>query len=342
MPILDAHAHVISPSAVERLREALPDTAPVFEDRPGGRFLVYPSGRESGPLPAGMTDLSVRLADMDRQGIDVQLISPSPPQFGYGLRGQDAVRHAQIVNDGSIELAERAPTRLLVLLTLPLSEPARALDELARLGDHPLVRGVELGANVHGAGLDDPSFEELWTELERRRFFVLVHAAPAETPQLARHFLRNLVGNPTDSTIAIASLIFGGVLERHPDLSLCFVHGGGFAPYQIGRWDRGWQLREGLRKHLPHPPSTYLPRLYFDSLTHDTASLRFLGERVGWDHVVLGSDYCFDMASDDPVADVRRLGLAPADEERVLSGNLQALLDGIRPGRSASVAPSVE
>ncbi len=327
MRVIDAHAHLISTDAIEALRCELPDHVPAFEDRPGGRYLVYPTGRVSGPLPKGMFDLDVRLDDMDRTGVDVQVLSPNPPQFGYALDVGASAVHSAIVNDATIATAEKEPDRLLALLTLPLPHVDAALAELDRCAGRRPVRGVEIGATVAGENLDAAEYAPLWTELERRRMFVLVHSAPADAPQYRRHFTRNLVGNPADSTLAIASLIFGGVLDRHPDLAFCFVHGGGFAPYQIGRWDRGWRLREDLRAALPRPPSEYLRGLYFDTLTHDPAALAFLGARVGWDRVVLGSDYRFDMASDDPVTDVRLLGLDPTDESAVLGDTMASILD---------------
>jgi aminocarboxymuconate-semialdehyde decarboxylase len=325
--VIDAHAHLISAEALETMRHELPAHAPAFEDRPAGRFLVYPNGRVSGPLPPGMFDLDVRLDDMDRTGVSVQVLSPNPPQFGYGLDAAASAVHSAIVNDATIAAAEKVPERFLALLTLPLPHIDEALAELNRCAGRGPVRGVEIGANVGGENLDSAEFGPLWAELERRRMFVLVHSAPADAPQYRRHFTRNLVGNPADSTLAIASLIFGGVAARHPDLVFCFVHGGGFAPYQIGRWDRGWRQRADLRAALPHPPSEYLRGFYFDTLTHDPASLAFLGARVGWDRVVLGSDYCFDMASDDPVADVRMLGLDLADECAVLGNTMASILD---------------
>ena len=333
MRVIDAHAHLISTDAVETLRRELPDHTPVFENRPAGRYLVYPNGRLSGPLPPGMFDLEVRLDDMDRTGVSVQVLSPNPPQFSYALDAAASAAHSAIVNDATVGAAEKMPDRLLALLTLPLPHVDAALAELDRCAGRAAVRGVEIGANVAGENLDAAEFGPLWTELERRRMFVLVHSAPAETPQYRRHFTRNLVGNPADSTLAIASLIFGGVADRHPDLVFCFVHGGGFAPYQIGRWDRGWRLREDLHAALPRPPSEYLRGFYFDSLTHDPESLAFLGARVGWDRVVLGSDYCFDMASDDPVADVRQLGLDPADECAVLGNTMATILDRAETAR---------
>lgn len=333
MPVIDAHAHLISPDALQALRYELPEHTPTFESRDGGRYLVYPNGRVSGPLPPGMFDLGVRVDNMDCTGVDLQVLSPTPPQFGYGLDVKAAAVHAAIVNDATIAAAEQVPDRLLALATLPLPHVDAALDELARCASHPSVRGVEIGANVAGRNLDAEDFDVLWSELERRRMFVLVHSAPADAPQYSRHFTRNLVGNPADTTLAIASLIFGGVAERHPDLAFCFVHGGGFAPYQIGRWDHGWSSREDLRAGLPSPPSEYLRRFYFDSLTHDPDSLRFLGARVGWDRVVLGSDYCLDMSSDDPAGDVRRLGLDRSDESAVLGDTMAAILDRARTAR---------
>lgn len=274
-----------------------------------------------------MFDVAVRLADMDRVGVDVQVLSPNPPQFGYALGPQHSARHSAVVNDATVATAALAPDRFLALLTLPLPHIEAAVAELERCAQIRAVVGVEIGANVQGENLDAPEFEPLWAELERRAMFVLVHSAPADTSAYRRHFLRNLVGNPADSTLAIASLIFGGVAERHPDLVFCFVHGGGFAPYQIGRWDRGWALRPELRAAIPRRPSEYLRQFYFDSLTHDSESLRFLGSRAGWDHVVLGSDYCFDMASDDPVSDIRALTLAAGDESAVLGDTMASILD---------------
>ena len=330
MLTIDAHAHLISPEAVDRIARELPTFAPVFTERNGDRFLVYPSGRESGPLPPGMTDPDTRRIDMARQRVDLQLLSPSPPQFGYSLPVEAGVIQAQIINEETVALARSDHSRYRALLTLPLQDATAAIVELGRWQHEPSVVGVELGANVAGLNLDDLSLEPVWAELSRRGLFVLIHSAPSESPQWSRHFLRNLIGNPFDSTLAIGSMIFGGVFERHQKLNVCFVHGGGFAPYQIGRWDRAWELRPNLREHIPKPPSTYLKMAYFDTLTHDRAALEFLGNKVGWDRILLGSDYCFDMASDDPVSEVQSLSLSPSVEESVLGGTVSRLL-GLSP-----------
>ena len=162
------------------------------------------------------------------------------------------------------------------------------------------MRGVEIGANVAGENLDAAEFEPLWT-----------NSTVADVRWCTRARRRSAVPQALCATWSATLRLDAGdrqpdlrrVAERHPELVFC-LHGGGFAPFQIGRWERGWQLRADLRAALPRPPSEYLRAFYFDTLTHDPASLQ-VSARVGWGHVVLGSDYCFDMASDDPVADVR-------------------------------------
>ncbi len=157
---------------------------------------------------------------------------------------------------------------------------------------------------------------------------MLLHPAPP-TPAGARvsnYHLRNFIGNPLDSTIGIAQLLFGGVLQRFPKLRVGLVHGGGFWPYQTGRWDHGWGWRPEAKIHIEVPPSTFHGQIYCDSLTHDADSLRFLGGRVGWDHVMVGTDYPFDMAEDEPVRAVEALQLDDADESTVLRQTAETFL----------------
>jgi aminocarboxymuconate-semialdehyde decarboxylase len=141
------------------------------------------------------------------------------------------------------------------------------------------------------------------------------------------YYLQNLIGIPLESTIAAAKLIFGGVLERHPGLRVGFTHGGGFAPYQIGRWEHGWEVRPEPKVNIASGgPRHYFAALYFDSLTHDPISLEMLGRRMGWGHVMLGSDYPFDMASTDPVGAVEEVEMSDEDRALVLQGNAERFL----------------
>jgi aminocarboxymuconate-semialdehyde decarboxylase len=283
-----------------------------------------------------MFDVDLRLADMKSRRVERQVLAVPPPQFHYHVDAQVGIDFARIQNDSTLDLSDQYPQQFHVFATLPLQAPQASIRELYRVASHPRVRGVEIGTNVNGVNLDAAEFEPLWSALEELDLPVWIHPdqrSIAGSERLQSYYLVNLIGNPLESTIALACLIFGGVLERHPKLRFGFVHGGGFAPYQTGRWDHGWECREEPRVHLPNPPTSYLQRLFFDSLTHDRASLEFLGRRVGWQQVVLGSDYPFDMASDDPVGAVEELGLDGDDEAGILGGNAERLL---RPHSEAS------
>jgi aminocarboxymuconate-semialdehyde decarboxylase len=205
-----------------------------------------------------------------------------------------------------------------------------SIAEIDRVAGFPRVRGVQIGSNVDGMDVDDPSLEPVWADLERRNLPVWFHSdqrSIAGADRLKTYYLQNLIGIPLESTIAAAKLIFGGVLDRHPDLRFGFTHGGGFSPYQLGRWEHGWNVRPEPKVHIAETgPRHYYARMYFDSLTHDALSLEMLGRRVGWDHVVLGSDYPFDMASPDPVEGVDAVELGDAERSMVLEANANRFL----------------
>jgi aminocarboxymuconate-semialdehyde decarboxylase len=189
---------------------------------------------------------------------------------------------------------------------------------------------VQIGSNIDGTDVDDPSLEPLWEDLERRDFPVWFHSdqrSIAGADRMNSYYLQNLIGIPLESTIAAAKLIFGGVLDRHPDLRIGFTHGGGFSPYQIGRWEHGWSVRPEPKINISETgPRHFFGMMYFDSLTHDPLSLEMLGRRMGWDHVLLGSDYPFDMASTDPVGGVEAVEMSDADQARVLHANAERFL----------------
>lgn len=325
MTTIDLHAHAIVPAALADMAASHPDFGPTLFEEDGRRYLSYPGRDRLGPLPDPIFDPNLRLAAMDRQGVDLQVIAIPPPNFHYHVPGPAGADFASIQNDELIKLSATEAERFHVFATLPLQDIAASLAEIDRVAESPRVRGVQIGGNIDGIELDDPVLEPLWTALEERNLPVWVHPdqrSIAGADRLNTYYLQNLIGIPLESTIAAARLIFGGVVERHPQLRFGFVHGGGFSPYQIGRWDHGWGVRDEPRAHTPrHAPRHYFERMYFDSLTHDALSLELLGRRVGWHHVVLGSDFPFDMASTDPVAALDALDLDARDRQLVLSDN---------------------
>lgn len=330
MTAIDVHAHAIVPAALERMADARPDFGPVLIEDEGRRYLKYPGRERLGPLPPSIFEPDLRLADMDARRVDLQIIAIPPPNFHYHVPAEVGVDFASIQNDELLRLSDANPDRFHVFGTLPLQDPAASLIELDRISAFSRLRGVQFGSNIDGVELDDASLEAVWAALESRDLPVWIHPdqrAIAGADRLDSYYLQNLIGLPLESTIAMARLIFGGVLERHPGLRFGWVHGGGFAPYQIGRWDHGWSVRDEPKQFIGDtPPRSYFDRFFFDSLTHDGQSLKLLGERAGWKRLVMGSDYPFDMASTDPVGAVEQAGLADDVLEDVLSRNSAAFL----------------
>jgi aminocarboxymuconate-semialdehyde decarboxylase len=330
VPTIDLHAHAIVPDAVRAMHEAHPDEAPELTEEEGVTYLAFPGRERLGPLHAGTFDPAARLADMDGQRVDLQVIAVPPAFFHYHVAGTVGSDFARIQNDGLMALSDSNPARFHVFATLALQDVPAALDEIDRIVAHPRVRGIQIGTNVDGTDLDDAGLSPVWQALESADLPVWVHPdqrSLAGKDRLSSYYLQNLIGNPLESTIAIARLIFGGVLERHQELRFGFVHGGGFAPYQTGRWNHGWKIRNEPKSVIAGvEPGKYLGRMFFDSLTHDAASLGLLGRRVGWSNVVLGSDYPFDMGSADPVGSVEATALTEDQQRAVLESNADRFL----------------
>ena len=274
-----------------------------------------------------MFDVGARLADMDRDGVDVHALSVPPPQFQYRLESAAATVHARLYNDALVDIARAHPDRFVVLGTLPMQDADAAIAEVERLVSVPEVVGLEVATNVTGTNLGDDRFAELWTAIADAGLAVVLHPSDvAGHDRMHDYYLHNFVGNPTDSTLAAGSLIFSGVLERNAALRIALLHGGGFLPYQIGRFDHGWKVRPEPKSRIDRAPSQYLDRFWFDTLTHDRDSLAFLLQRVGADRLALGSDYPFDMADPDPVGTVRATITDPVALEKVLVHTPQQLL----------------
>jgi aminocarboxymuconate-semialdehyde decarboxylase len=316
--VVDLHAHAIVPDALAEMQQAQPEHGPVLVEEDGHKWLRYPHRERLGPLPDGIFDPALRLAEMDRQRVDRQIIAIPPPNFSYHLPADVGIDFAQIQNDGLRALCDADHDRFHMFGTLPLQDLDASLRELKRIAGFPRLRGIQVGTNVNGVDLDDPSFGPVFAEMERLDLPMWLHPdqrSIAAVDRLTRYYLQNFIGNPLESTIAMGRIIFGGVMDRHPQLRFGFVHGGGFTPYQTGRWDHGWTRRTESKEYIAAtPPTEYFKRFFIDSLTHDALSLELLGRRIGWGQVVLGSDYPFDMASDDPVGAVESVSILTADE----------------------------
>jgi aminocarboxymuconate-semialdehyde decarboxylase len=284
---------------------------------------------DTGPIKPELVDVERRLSVMDATGVDVQLLSPWIDLTAYALPRDQGVRFARLFNQELAAVASAHPSRFEALCTVPLQSPAAAADELhyavAELG----MKGVEIATTVAGRDLDDPELEPFWAAAAELGCLVLLHPCASLAGRgVRRYFLGNLVGNPAETTIAVAHLIFGGVLARHPGLRVCLVHGGGFLPFQLGRWDHAYEHRvRGSAANLDRAPSDWARELYYDTVLHSPRALAHLVDTVGADRVVLGSDYPFEMGEPDPLRMIDAIpGLTEEQRTAIRSGTLHDLL----------------
>ncbi|MFI0543925.1 amidohydrolase family protein [Streptomyces sp. WSLK1-3] len=326
-PTVDVHAHLLLPEVEEAVAgEPGLAEARALDARRNGPAALAVSGPMVGARVPRLTDVTVRLAAMDAQGVDIQLVSPSPSHYHYWAGPELARRVCRSANEGTAAHCAKAPDRLLGLGLVPLQHPDLAVELL----DHALeqgLKGVEISSHTPGRELSDPAYEPLWTRAEQSGALVLLHPFGCTLDErLDQWYLSNTVGQPTENAVALSHLIFSGVLDRHPDLKLVAAHGGGYLPTHIGRSDHAWRVRPDARG-CAREPSSYLKQLYVDSLVHDPQVLRALVAACGADRVLLGSDFPFDMGTEEPLAALRAADLPDPDFHAVRGANASALLD---------------
>ena len=326
-PTVDVHAHLLVPE-VEEAVAGRPDLAAAraLDARRNGPAALAVNGPMVRERIPRLTDVAVRLAAMDAQGVDVQLVSPSPSHYHYWADEETAEKVYRLANEATAAHCAQAPDRLHGLGLVPLQHPEQAVLALEHALEQGLS-GVELSSHAPGRELSDPAYEPLWTRAEQTGAILFLHPFGCTLDErLDQWYLSNTVGQPTENAVALSHLIFSGVLDRHPGLKVIAAHGGGYLPTHIGRSDHAWSARSDAGAGCAHLPSSYLKRLYFDSLVHDPHVLRELIRVAGADRVLLGSDLPFDMGSDDPVGALRAARLSDLDFHAVRGGNATALL----------------
>jgi aminocarboxymuconate-semialdehyde decarboxylase len=322
MPVIDVHAHLIPRDVVERAA-AGDGLDGLGATRENGTLTIRHRQGYAYPFADEFHDAGARLARMDAMGIDAAVVSISPTFYFYWIAAGEGAAYARATNETIARHVAAAPDRLAGLATLPMQDPTTAADELERAVRDLGLRGASVGPRVDDAYLDHDRF---WPVLERAEALdvpLLLHPFYVGLrPGLPDFYLTNLIGNPLESTIGAARLILSGVLDRFPRLRLVLTHGGGFLPYQIGRLDHGHRVRPESRGSR-RPPSEYLRRFVFDTVTHRPEVTGFLVSLVGADRVAFGTDLPFDMMA-GPIADQLPPDLAPADRSLVESGTAQA------------------
>lgn len=307
---IDIHAHFIPNNCLDDIRNTR-----------------SASGQSGAPIDPKLFDLQLRIKDMDAAGVDMQVLSPLPSAAYYNLEPEACLQYSRRQNDGIAQTVKERPDRFSGMAMVPLQSPDKAIAELDRAINELGLRGVEILANVNGRDLDSPELMPFFKEVEVLDVPVFIHPAQvAGSDRMKDYYLQNLIGNPLDTTLAAAHIIFGGILEKLPGLKFCLAHGGGYLPYQRGRWERGYQVRTESKSIIKQPPSHYIPLLYFDTITHFPPALEYLINSVGADKIVMATDYPYDMGDPAPVLTVKSLkNVSDEDKKKILGDNAKRL-----------------
>jgi aminocarboxymuconate-semialdehyde decarboxylase len=269
-----------------------------------------------------------RIEEMDRLGVDVQLISPTDSFYQYHLKPDVTAAIAAECNDEIAQMVADRPDRFMGLGTLPMQDVERAIAEAERGMGSLRLRGFMIDDHVNNVTYDHPVFDPFWAAIERLGAFLLVHQGrpTSVTYRTTSYFLPNAVGNLVDRTLTFASLVYGGIMDRYPELMICLGHAGGYVPYAIYRLDQGWEAWPELRGASRDRPGTYVGRFFYDTVTYSDRNLRFLLDVVGTDRVLFGTDFPAPM---EVPAAVRRIEASPlledSEREAVLRGNVAAI-----------------
>ena len=285
--------------------------------------------RYQGYTPRGMWGPEERLKDMDSLGVELHILSTHSFLYCYEGDAEAVAKMDRECNDYVHQLTLDHPTRFAGLANLPMQDVRASVAELERSMTQLGLKGAMIGDHVNGKTYDDPEFHPLWAAAEQLGAVMLIHqdGPTVVSPRSNKYHLPNTIGNLADRAVTYASFVFGGVMDKYPNLRVCLCHGGGYTCFGIGRMDRGWQVRPEARANIQQPPSAYLNRFYYDCLTHSETALRMLIDAVGIDRVVFGTDWPADMQTDWPVSWILSLeSLTQGEKESILWKNLEQLL----------------
>lgn len=323
---IDVHAHVVMPEIYEQTK-----AHSVFTRPPEGvamtEAMQAQAAQRAESVVAAMADVDARIEAMNEMDVGVQVLSVSlVHQCTYFAAPRESLVLEQRANDRLCELVARAPSRFLALGGVPLHAQDLAVAELRRVMGLPGFVGVGISTMAGDMEIGDKRLRPFWEEAEALGALVYIHPAGNHDPRFRKHFLWNSVGQSFEEAMAIASLMYEGILEDYPRLRICMSHGGGYMPYYMGRIERNWIEKPTTRQNMKRPPAEYLRALWYDSCVYDPRALRVLADTVGANRIVLGTDY--PVGDRKPAEFIASCGFEPAVAESILRGNAQRMLAG--------------
>ena len=323
---IDTHAHYFPQTYIDLIaKHGNRCGTTVTVDNKGVTFIQVGLHLRTGPITRTFIDLDERLKIMDQQGVGMHALSLTQPMV-YWADDELGVQLCVAFND-AISAAHRShPERLIGFACLPMQNPTLAAQELERAAKQPGIRGVYFATAVRDRELSDRSFFPIYERCEALGLPIFLHPMMINNERLKQFYLINLCGNPFDTAIAASHLIYGGVLDAFPKLEVSLPHAGGVLPILRGRLDRGYHVRPEC-KVIKQAPSQYLKRFTYDTITYDEALLEDLIKLVGADRILVGSDYCFDIAYEEPVRFLDGVkSLTAAQKQQIVWNNAAKLL----------------
>jgi aminocarboxymuconate-semialdehyde decarboxylase len=325
---IDIHCHYLNPDAAAKVAPLNP-AAHEMQIKFANAITRETNKKQVAERAPKLSSIEVRLKDMDRQGIDIQAVSPAPQQTYYWTEPQMGAELARQVNERLADIVAKWPERFVGLGTVPLQDPDMAVSELEYCVKKLGMRGVEINGSVNGMDLTDGrlGLDKFFAKVQELDVIIFMHPTGyTQGERLLDHYFNNVIGNPLETTVAASHLIFDGVMDRYPRLKVVLPHGGGFLAHYWERINHGWKARPDCRTVIKRKPTSYLEKFYFDTIVFDPQMLDNLVRRYGADHIVMGTDYPFDMGVEDPVGFVARGKLSSAEKAKIMGGNAARLL----------------
>ena len=328
---IDIHHHYIPLELIEEVKrngKALgvayfPPKTP--KDNP---FQIrFPNGNRINPDPR-MTEIDYRLDVMNKGHIGIATVEVHTACVGYELDGSRGESWSKLYNEAIMNLVKKHPDRFVGIATVPLQDPPRA----ARVLEHAIrdlkMCGVTIASNVVGKYYDTKDFDPFWKKVEELDLMMIMHPEwVLGSEKIGAYGLRTVCGNPADTTLSVGYMIYSGVFDRFPNLKLALLHGGGFFPYHLGRFDSGFNTGNAAgRMPAKQPPSKYLKNLYFDNLVYRVETVEYLKRIAGADHVMVGTDYPFDLGDPQAAEKIQQMNCTESEREAMLQGNARRLL----------------
>jgi aminocarboxymuconate-semialdehyde decarboxylase len=311
----DVHGHYLPGAAMELMGDG-----PVVVTGGHGSDSIAVNGMPVGATIQQLSSVEYALDAMSAAGLDHRVLTPPPFTYRYWADPETGLRLCRLINDSIAEVAAAHPDRFSGLATVPLQDPELAIGELKRGMSELGLLGLGVGTNVDGRLLSDQGLRGFFAEVMRMSAPVLIHPDFVPSPRYSDYYLVNCIGMPVETGTTVANMMLTGMLEDLPDLRLCFLHGGGVAPYLMGRVSHSWNARPDTSRDSTLPPEDQLESIYWDTLTHSPQGLGFLVGLVGAEHVVVGTDAPFDMEDSDPLDTLNRApGLTEEDRHQIRS-----------------------